>query len=97
MENARAHGHAAPADAAERPPYPPDVQGLMQTLLSMLADLDSEYELEMRKLQRGSAREEIKQRVRRKLAEQHRARREPYASLTCATSPGFRPPSATDP
>jgi hypothetical protein len=58
--------------------YSPDLQRLLQSLLTTLADLDFDYEQERERVETSTKDPALKARLLRKLAERHRARREPY-------------------
>ena len=57
---------------------PAEVEPLMQTLLSTLADIDFEYEYERRKLNCSGADRSLKTMMCQRLEERHRERRRPY-------------------
>jgi hypothetical protein len=58
--------------------YSPNLQPLIQTLLSALADIDFEYECEREKLDRNPLDLSTKTRVLERLKTQHQERRTPY-------------------
>ena len=58
--------------------YSPNLQPLIQTLLSALADIDFEYECEREKLDRNPLDLSTKTRVLERLKTQHQERRMPY-------------------
>jgi hypothetical protein len=58
--------------------YPTEIEPLMQSLLSTLADIDFEYEQEQKKLRRSAADPDFKARMSRRLEGRHRVRRRPY-------------------
>jgi hypothetical protein len=58
--------------------YSPTLQPLLQSLLSTLADIDFDYELEREKLSGTSQDNTLKIRALEKLRSRHRERREPY-------------------
>ena len=58
--------------------YPVELQPLMQSLLATLADIDFANGCELENVDQGTGTAEAKQRVREKLIEEHRQRREPY-------------------
>ncbi|HEX2727047.1 MAG TPA: hypothetical protein VHN20_14605 [Beijerinckiaceae bacterium] len=57
---------------------PAEVEPLMQTLLSTLADIDFEYEYERRKLNCSAADRALKTMMRQRLEQRHNERRRPY-------------------
>jgi len=64
--------------------YSPATQPLLQSLLSTLADIDSEYEREREKVSRNSTDINLRIRVLEKLKSQHQARRIPYIQQLAA-------------
>ena len=58
--------------------YSHNIQPLLQSLLSTLADIDFDYELEREKLSNSSPDTGSKIRALEKLNARHRERREPY-------------------
>jgi len=58
--------------------YSPTLQPLLQSLLSTLADIDFDYELEREKLSDAAQDNTLKMRALEKLKSRHRERREPY-------------------
>jgi hypothetical protein len=58
--------------------YSPDIQPLLQALLSALADIDFDYEIERDRLSNTSPDNDLKTKALEKLKARHRARREPY-------------------
>lgn len=94
MEYSGDRDEPAPAEVAvQHSTYPPETQGLMQTLLFMLADIDFEHESEISRLEQSPAHEDIKRRLRAKLREEHRIRREPYLRHLAQLHLGARPRS----
>jgi hypothetical protein len=65
-------------DAEEPRVYSPDIQSLLQFLLSTLADIDFAYESDLDVVQNSTTDEVLKRKVLGKLQQQHRERREPY-------------------
>jgi hypothetical protein len=51
---------------------------IFDSLLTTLTNLDFGYEQELERIRVGSSSEEVKNRVVRRLQQEHRARREPY-------------------
>ncbi len=58
--------------------YPPNLQPLLQTLLSALADMDFEYECEREKLDGSSLDLRVKTQRLERLKTRHHERRIPY-------------------
>jgi hypothetical protein len=58
--------------------YSPNLQPLLQNLLSALADIDFDYELEREKLSNAAPDVNLKIKALEKLRARHRERREPY-------------------
>ncbi|WP_230533286.1 hypothetical protein [Microvirga roseola] len=58
--------------------YSSDLQPLLQSLLSTLANIDFEYECEREKIGKSSPDINFKIRILERLKAQHRERREPY-------------------
>ena len=58
--------------------YPPDLQPLLQSILSALADIDFVHASEVALVRDSDADEWLKQSVIRRLEERHRERRAPY-------------------
>jgi hypothetical protein len=58
--------------------YSPNLQPLLQSLLSTLADMDFEYEMERERISKSSPESNVKIRHLEKLRAQHHERREPY-------------------
>ena len=58
--------------------YSPDMQPLLQALLSTLADIDFDYEIERDRLSNSSPENNLKTKALEKLKARHRERREPY-------------------
>ena len=58
--------------------YCPDLQPLLQTLLSTLADIEFDYERERERVNGSSTDSKVKALVLDKLRTRHRERREPY-------------------
>ena len=77
MLDAKTDDHSV-RDQEQRPVYSPDVQPLLQSLLTTLADLDFDYEQERERVNNSTKDPTLKSRLLRKLAERHRARRDPY-------------------
>jgi hypothetical protein len=63
---------------ADRPFYSPHVQGLMQSLLVTLANIDFVYEHERAKLSRSRTEASLKACLFAQLERRHREQREPY-------------------
>lgn len=65
------------------PIYAPDLQPLMQSLLSTLADFEVEHETDLSKLKASRMDPRLKAELRSRIEARHRERREPYlAELT---------------
>jgi hypothetical protein len=73
-------GNAAPCTRI----YSPDLQPLVQTLLSTLADIDFNYEIERERLNNTSPDINLKLNALEKLKARHRERREPYIQQLAA-------------
>jgi hypothetical protein len=58
--------------------YSPDVQPLLRSLLATLADLDFDYKRERERISRSTEDPNLRVRLLRKLADNHRERRDPY-------------------
>jgi hypothetical protein len=58
--------------------YSPTLQPLLQSLLSTLADIDFDYEVEREKVSNTARDTNLKIRALEKLKARHRERREPY-------------------
>ena len=58
--------------------YSSDIQPLLQSLLSTLADIEFDYERERERVSTSTTEENLKLRLLQKLRDQHRERREPY-------------------
>jgi septal ring factor EnvC (AmiA/AmiB activator) len=58
--------------------YSHNIQPMLQSLLSTLADIDFDYELERERLSNSSPDINLKVKALEKLKAQHRERREPY-------------------
>jgi hypothetical protein len=54
---------------------------MMRDVLHMLADIDSQHELELERLQASNTDQNLKQDIRSKLVTRYRERREPYVQL----------------
>jgi hypothetical protein len=61
--------------------YSPEIEPMMQDLLSTLANIDFEHDVAMEKLELSATEPALKRRIAAKLSEQHRERREPYLQL----------------
>jgi hypothetical protein len=64
---------------AELPTRTPPVQPVLHSLLTTLANIDCEHELEVAKVGRSTAPASVKARVLAGINQRHRERREPYA------------------
>ena len=58
--------------------HPASLQRLMDSLLTTLANIDSEHEYEVTKITRSAAQANLKAHLLGKLRQRHRERREPY-------------------
>ena len=58
--------------------YSPEDEGLLQSLLTTLADLDFAYEQERERVSRSTMDESLRARMLQKLRDQHRERRDRY-------------------
>ena len=58
--------------------YTPELQPLMQSLLATLANIDLEYEHEIKRVGRSSTGAGVKTYLMERLKERHRERRSPY-------------------
>jgi hypothetical protein len=70
--------------------YSPDLQPLIQSLLSTLADIDFAYESDIDVVQNSTTDEVLKRKVLGKLHEQHCERREPYLRQLAALEDRIR-------
>ena len=70
--------------------YSPDLQYLIQSLLSTLADIDFAYESDIDVVQNSTTGEILKRNVLKKLHEQHCERREPYLRQLAALEDRIR-------
>lgn len=57
------------------------VDALMREVLHMIGNIDFEHEVELDKLERSSADQELKNYIRSKIAAAYERRREPYLEL----------------
>ena len=77
-------------DADQARVYSPEIQPLLQSLLSTLADIDFAFESDLDVVQSSTTDEILKRKVVGKLREQHRERREPYVRQLAALEDRIR-------
>jgi hypothetical protein len=75
----RFSGRGAPVTQSQK--TSPTVPSMMRDVLHMLADIDSQHELELERLQASNTDQNLKQDIRSKLVTRYRERREPYVQL----------------
>jgi len=77
-------------DADQARVYSPEIQPLLQSLLSTLAHIDFAFESDLDVVQSSTTDEILKRKVVGKLHEQHRERREPYVRQLAALEDRIR-------
>ena len=81
----------APHEGAPQPRlYSPTLQSLMQSLLATLANIDFEYEHEIRRVGRSSTEAGVKNYLMERLRERHHERRSPYVRELAALERSVR-------
>jgi hypothetical protein len=71
-----------PGDASTRiRMYSPSLDVMIRDVMRTLGNIDFEHALEVDKVERSTAADELKQDVREKLTAAHRERRQPYVEL----------------
>lgn len=78
MNDTQFHNSKQGGDSHPARMYSPNLQPLLQSLLSTLADIDFAYEREREKISKSSPDINLRIRVLEKLKAQHQARRSPY-------------------
>jgi len=84
LGNAMTNHFAKLADADESRIYSVEIQPLLQSLLSTLADIDFAYESDLEVVHSSTTDELLKQKVLGKLRQRHSERREPYLKQLAA-------------
>jgi hypothetical protein len=84
LGNAMTNHFAKLADADELRIYSVEIQPLLQSLLSTLADIDFAYESDLEVVHSSTTDELLKQKVLGKLRQRHSERREPYLKQLAA-------------
>jgi hypothetical protein len=79
MDNIELHTAHSGGEGSSPSVYSPALQPLMQSLLSVLADIDFAYEREHESVSRSIKDVGLKTRLLERLRERHCERREPYA------------------
>jgi hypothetical protein len=78
MNDTKFHEDPSPHGSFFPKMYSSNIQPLLQSLLSTLADIDFDYELERERLSNSSPDSHLKIKALEKLKARHRDRREPY-------------------
>lgn len=61
--------------------YSPSLDVMMKEVVHTLGNIDFEHEIELEKVDKSTAADELKQYIREKLRVAHRERRQPYVDL----------------
>jgi hypothetical protein len=70
--------------------YPAELQPLLQSLFSTLADIDYAHDCDVERLEKGAGDSLLKEQTKAKLDEEHRQRREPYVQQIALLEAEFR-------
>jgi hypothetical protein len=84
MDNIQLRNSNTPSNRSEPRIYSPEIQPLLQSLLSTLANIDFEYEQAREKVSQSSPDLNLTIRILEKLKAQHQERRTPYIQQLAA-------------